>query len=201
MSEAKPVKVDGWTALMNSLSPDARAMMEAEPAGPLTPRAAPPEDDGAAAYREMLSQLSPEAQAAFGGDPPAADVVRVDKAAARYGLVECLEGEWAQVRQFKSPEGLARRIAQLQGQDAVLWAFYGVVLPFTKGPQRFLLLPGETAVQIPVYEGGPARLVGRDEVGDVPVEESGYVGPRELSESHLPVPAEGGGDEEEEDDE
>ena len=74
----------------------------------------------------------------------------------------------------------------------------------TKGPQRYLELQGGTQkVQIPMFAGGPCRVVDADLLGKIPVEETGYIGPPELVTA---IPEEekvkptGGGDDDDDDD-
>jgi hypothetical protein len=119
-----------------------------------------------------------------GQDEAAVAAVDEEPAAApqpRYGLCEAEDGEWAVMRLFKTPEQLARRLGELEGQDTVALPFYGVPLPFTKGPRRFLALPDGGYVTVPLYPGEPVKRVEASEVS-VPVEPHGYVGPREMAQ-------------------
>ncbi len=199
-------KIDAWEVFLADLSPGARAAMDNFERNPLAPPRppAPPEDDDSDAYDRFLADLSPGARAAFGGaapEPPPGSEASTSE--ARWCVVESPDGEWAQLRAFRNPEGLARRLQQLEGQDTVVWCFYGVPLKLTKGPQRLLTMPGgRQMVQIPVFEGGPVRLVDAEAAGKVAFLETGYVGPPELAEANQPkaeVPVTGGPDDDEDD--
>lgn len=172
-----------------------------------TPPPPAPEDDddeGDAEGRAFLASL-PEASRLFltGRPPLPPPEAGLEKAVPKYGVVESADGEWAQLRTFKNAEGLARRLQQLEGTDTVVWCFYGVGLKLTKGPQRYLELPGgRQLIQVPMYEGGPSQVVDADRLGKLAVEEAGYVGPPELATA-MPVEsvvkATGGGDDDDDD--
>ena len=178
-------KNEAWEAFLSKLSKPARAAMTTQD-NPLVPPAPTPEpDDEADAYQAFLSRLSPSARAAFGGkaaEPqPAAGV---EEATPRWGIVEATDGEWAKMRLFKTAEALARRVQELEGTDTVVWCFYGLPLPLSKGPQRYLTMPsGTKLMQVPLFKGGPTKLVDADLLPNLEAEEAGYVGPRELSEA------------------
>lgn len=142
------------------------------------------EDDDAFQYQQFLSILPSKAREALTRAKPEPADPQVSAEVARWGIVESPDGEWAQMRLFKSSEGLARRLQQLEGQDVVAWCFFGVPMKLTKGPQRLLLLPGEkTAVQIPLYEGGPCEVVPVADPDELVFEKMGYVGPPQLAEA------------------
>lgn len=176
------------------------------------PLATPPpaedvEDEGDAEGRAFLASLPAASREALTGLPtlPPPPEVRLDKAVPKYAVVESPDGEWAQLRTFKNAEGLARRLQQLEGTDTVVWCFYGVGLKLTKGPQRYLELPGgRQLIQVPMYEGGPSQVIDADRLGKLVVEEAGYIGPPELATA-MPVEsvvkATGGGDDDDDDDE
>lgn len=127
---------------------------------------------------EQLDYLVPEAKDAQ-PDP--------DAAAACYGLVECENGDWATIKLFKSVQGLGGRLAYLEGQDVVAWAFYGIPMQFTKGPQRFLMMPdGQSALKIPMYVNGPSEIVSTDTLKNFDMQEDGFLGPPQLAEGQLP---------------
>lgn len=191
-------KNEAWEALLAELSPEARAGFTRTPKLLADPPP-PVEDEETTAFRQFCEELSPEARVAFTRKTDAPVEPQVDEANARWGVVESTDGEWAQMRLFKSAEALARRVQQLEGTDTVVWCFYGIALPVTKGPQRYIVMPGGTQlIQVPVFEGGPTKVVDADLLGSVVFEEAGYVGPPELAESNPvtadKVPATGGGD-------
>lgn len=178
---------EAWEAFTSGLTPETRAALNK--AGtvnvPVVAAPEPVEDDETTSYRQFVSGLTPETQAAFSKPKPkAVGEPQVEQSVAKWGLVESPDGEWAQMRLFKSAEGLARRVQQLEGKDVVVWAFWGVALPLTKGPQRLLLLPGgKQAIQIPLYEGGPCEVVPVADPDELVFEKMGYVGPPELAEA------------------
>lgn len=204
MSDKK--KSEAGEQFLASVPESTRLALLGLAAGPLAVPQPPEEydDEGDAEGRAFLASVPESTRLALLGGPPAPPLeAAVDNAIPRYGVVESTDGEWAQMRTFKNAEGLARRLQQLEGTDTVVWCFYGVALPVTKGPQRYLDLPGgRQKIQIPMYEGGPCRVVDADLLGKLPVEEAGFVGPPELATA-MPaeqlVKATGGGDDDEDD--
>lgn len=68
-----------------------------------------------------------------------------------WGCLVSPNGDWASACLFASETELVQFLAQLEGQDIVAIPFYGTILPFTPGRQRYLILPdGEHALPIPV---------------------------------------------------
>jgi len=193
-------KNEAWDLLLSALSPEARAALTRTEPSPLAGKVVTPdEDDDSVAFNKFVAQLSPEARQAFLRKPAGTPEPKVEDANARWGVVESTDGEWAQMRLFKTADALVRRVSQLEGTDTVVWCFYGIALQVTKGPQRYLSLPGGTQlIQVPLFEGGPAKVVDADLLGNLVFEEAGYVGPPELAESHPvtpdKVPATAGGD-------
>lgn len=186
MSKDKNSLWEKWAA---GLSPEARAALGGEPADVLPVERVPAADgDDEAAYAALLASLSPVARQALGESaqarPPAPEQ-EYDATLARYGLVECPDGEWGAMRIFKRVEGLASRVGQLEGEDVVVWAFFGLPVRLTKGPQRYLLLPNGKAVMVPAYEGGPTKVVDADLLDTLEIQEDGYLGPPELANSKL----------------
>lgn len=176
-------KKAAYEALLARLPSSAQAAMRHK-ADPLSPPAAEePLGDEQVAYAALLDRLPASARdamrAAKTGDPPAPPAPPA--AAARYCLVESPDGEWARLRTFKTAEAAARRLGELEGRDVVVWAFYGVPLQFTRGPQRHVLLPDGSAVSVPLFAGGPVEVVDAGTLGDLAFEEAGYVGPPELA--------------------
>jgi hypothetical protein len=143
------------------------------------------EDEATIAYQKFCSQFLTQNERnildslAQPQDTPAECDVKPDT--VRYCLVECPDGEWPVVRGFRTPEALARRIGEVEGKDMVLWAFYGVPLQITCGPQRYLVLPdSETALQVPLYSGGPCARVELTLLGELELQKDGFVGHRAL---------------------
>ncbi len=187
MSE-KQKKSDAWELSMAALSSKARARMEAEEPEGLKLQTAilgdESLDDEADAFLRFVDALSPRAAAAMlGGPAPATYEKPIKDSNQRFGLVECVDGEWPVTRTYKKPETLGRRLCELEGKDAVVSAFYGIPLAITKGPQRYLLLPGGTqAITIPIVEGLPPNIVDAELVRHLEIEADGFIGPPELRE-------------------
>lgn len=186
---------EAWTQFLAGLSRKARAHMEAGSKDPVVPLAAPPQeaDDDADAFERFAGGLSTAARTALSGLPePEPPERAVSRSNARYGLLEAHDGDWPVLKLYKKPEAVARRLAALQGKDVVVSVFFGLPLAITRGPQRYLFLPGgEQAIEIPVVEGLPTRTVPAEQVAELPVEESGFFGPPELYEGKSqaePVP-------------
>lgn len=178
-------KNEAWEAFLAKLSKPARAAMSATE-NPLVPSQPQPEpDDDGEMFQRFLAKLSPTARAAYGGKAPEPKpTAGVEEASPRWGIVEATDGEWAKMRLFKTADALARRVQELEGTDTVVWCFYGLPMPVSKGPQRYLTMPGgKQLMQVPLYEGGPCKLVDADLLPNLEAEEAGYVGPRELSEA------------------
>jgi hypothetical protein len=104
-------------------------------------------------------------------DMPAA----VERNGNGYCMVEAPDGEFPTLRLFHTLEGLVERLTNLDGQDVVVFPFFGTPLPISTGPNRFLLLPNDLAVAITKQQ----QHVDLSEE-DVTVEESGFLGPPAL---------------------
>lgn len=199
-------KSEAAEVFMASLSPRARAKFNSSNVLVDKP---PPEvvDDEAETYgRAFMGTLSKAAQAALTRgavpEPTPQETVtpKLDaKGGPKYGLVESEDGEWPKMHVFKNAEALARRLQQMEGKDVVAWAFYGIPLAITEGPQRYVVLPGGTALTVPMFDGGPVKVVDADTLDKLVIEEAGYLGPPELRTA-MPTEAEAvvatpGGDE------
>lgn len=179
-----------WQQFLGMLTPTTRsAVQELEPRSPLMPETpvsvTDEETDNYRAFRNTLSAHASGQLEEMAVVPADEEVIEPDEKLVRYCLVECPDGDWSMVRMFKQPEGLARRIGQLEGEDMVVWAMYGIPLRITKGPQRYLMLPdGQTALTIPVIEGGPVKQVDADLLDSLELQDDGYIGPPELAHAH-----------------
>ncbi len=188
-------KTAAFDALLAQLTPEARAAMTRGRADPFAAPPPPddPVDDAQAAYAALLSRLTPEARAAMtrgrAAPPPPPPPPKIAPNAARYCAVEAVDGEWAQLRVFKTAEAAARRLGEVEGRDMVVWVFYGVPCQFTVGPRRHLFLPDGTALPVPLYQGEGVTPVDAAALGDTAFETSGFVGPPELA---VTPPAEAG---------
>ena len=182
--------VQAWQQFLSMLTPSTkRAVQEFKPRTPLAPEQPviiPDEEtDSYRAFRSTLSAFASGQLDELTTAPAQEEAVELNEKLARYCLIECPDGDWSMIRMFKSPEGLARRIGQLEGEDTVVWAVFGIPLRITKGPQRYLLLPdGQTALTVPVIEGGPVKQVDADLLDSLELQDDGYIGPPELAHAH-----------------
>jgi hypothetical protein len=168
-----------WEAFKQTLTEQARRYVEEGPSALF----APPLNDDEEAFERLVATLTPAAQAYV----RAQALPRAPAVVPQYCLVECPDGEWPVVKTFPTADVLAERICELQGQDCVVWAFYGVPLRLTRGPRRHLLLPDGTS--LPVTWGG-AGPVSAAPFTSADVQHDGFVGPPELSASAQRAPTE-----------
>lgn len=191
MSKDKP-KPDQWQLFLQAVTPTTKARLVASAKVPRPLDVPPPpqlrgeeHDDYAAFFASLppgaAEQVNGMADTAKDAEP------EPDVNEARYGIVECPDGEWAQIKLVRSVAALANRMSVLEGQDVVAWVFYGVPLQFTKGPQRYLRLPdGRHALKLPMYGNGPYEVVDVAEMEKIDLQEDGYLGPPQLAEGLLP---------------
>ncbi len=187
MSE-KVKKSDAWELAMEALPAKARARMESEESEGLSLQTAILNDgsldDESDAFLRSIDALPPSAAKALLGETEEPVFEKpVKETNYRFGLVECKDGEWAVTRAYKKPETLARRLCELDGKDVVVSAFFGIPLAITKGPQRYLMLPGGTqAITVPIVEGLATPIIDAETIRHLGVEEDGFLGPPELRE-------------------
>lgn len=202
MAKAKSKPETPYAAWVSGLTPETQALLARRPHGPLAAPAPPPLDEVTAAYAGFRSGLTEETQAAVDRLVPAAETP--DTGGAKYMMVESRDGDLAVLRAFRTPEAMARRLGDLEGTDTVCWTFYGLALPFTRGPARYLFLPGgASAMQVPAYPGGPSKLVDGDLLDGLEIQTDGFIGLACLMETTVETQAvtiEGGGQEEQDDD-
>lgn len=185
----KPGKLDPWMSFLLTTTPSTKAALAETLKVPLlleepAQRLEGEEHLDFADYRDLLTPKTLEHVDAL---VQSAEELQPDATAGRFGLVETRGGEWGVMRLFKSLNGLASRIAALEGQDVVVHAFYGIPLPLTKGPQRYIFAPdGLTAMMIPMYVNGPVQVVEADLVSAIDRQEDGFVGPPALAEGRFP---------------
>lgn len=165
-----------WDDFLAQMSPTVQAAFRREPAAVEVDA----DDDSA------LADLGPLARQGLEGLSEKPQVEEIDASIAKFHLVECADGEWATVSTFKVPEGMVRRLADLEGQDTNVWAFYGVPLIISRGPQRYVCLPdGKHAMTVPPYAGGPVKIVDITLLTGIKPQDDGYMGPPELAVVHI----------------
>jgi hypothetical protein len=189
MNSKKDKQTQAWETWTDTLTAKAKAALQrVEPSRlpvETSPRSDDEEADAYASFRDSLTGKAQEWLDAGVDTEPKPDE-EVDTSVARWGLVEAPDGEWATMRLFKTPEGLAKRIASLEGQDVVVAAFFGLPLQVTRGTQRYLILPGgQQAVMIPIYAGGPCKLVPANVLDSLEIQDDGFLGPPELANTLL----------------
>lgn len=204
-------KVDAGEVFLAGLSPAARAAITGLAAGPLEAAPAPRREDADDAEYDgerFAASLSPAARAWLaqaGGvvPPPPNPAAEAEAAAARgakYLIIESGDSGWATVRACRGHEAMARRLQELEGTDTVVHCVYGVPLRVSRGPQRYVELPGgRQVVSVPLYDGGPVAVSPKDDAAFVP-QADGFLGPPELS-APRPAAVPAGAGEDEEDDE
>lgn len=99
----------------------------------------------------------------------------------RYGMIECWNGAWPVLRVFVNPYDMAKRLGAIDGQDVVVWAFWGSEIVFTEGPLRYLILPDGTSLTVPRYQGMKIQRVDSSLVAGVSLQGDGFLGPPELA--------------------
>jgi hypothetical protein len=57
-------------------------------------------------------------------------------------MVVMQDGEYPTLEIFPNIDALTKRMRALEGKDVNVFPFFGIPVPFTAGPHRFLELPG-----------------------------------------------------------
>lgn len=108
----------------------------------------------------------------------------IDPFEMSYCAVVCPDGEFPRCLEFASREVMARQLAVYLGQDVAVIPFLGTPLPITVGPQRYVLLPDDRAISIPLAPGhrvveAEASLLGQE------IQEDWFLGRPELAITSL----------------
>ena len=183
MSKTDRLAAD-WAAWHKTLTRPTRDLLRAEaadqPLRPVTP-CDTEEHDAYHRFRALLTAGAREWLDSTVQEDGQLLAANTDVSVVHFGLVESPDGEWLTTRLFTTAEALAKRLGQLEGTDTVVQGFVGLPLHITKGPQRYLLIPGaEKAIMIPMYEGGPCRHVSADVLDGLELQDDGFLGPKEL---------------------
>jgi hypothetical protein len=92
----------------------------------------------------------------------------------------CPFGEFPSLVIYTSLEAMAKRLRTLEGQDMAVFPFYGVPVPFTRGPCRFLRLPdGQLR---PLFDLSAFGTFVANPLSEPPIDSTYYLGPEELSD-------------------
>jgi hypothetical protein len=177
----RPKSVEAWEKWLGTLSPEAQAALAGEQ------QALQDVDDAAEAYaawRDTLSSPARRAVDSLVSQPPEPET-NTSKDLACFCAVEVSNnGDWPSLRLFKLASSVVKHMAALEGTDTSLFVFYGVRMPYTKGPRRYLLLPDHTtALSVPVMEGEAPVQVDFASLDNVEVQEDNYLGCKGLSET------------------
>ena len=138
--------------------------------------AAPADEEGGRPFDELRQHLSPAARQTLDGNLPEDESELPEGRGLGFCMIECEEGEFPALRIFRTLNGLVERIRSQDGKDIVVWPFLGIPLPFSKGPNRVLLLPSDKAITISETQ---THVELREE--DLEIQEDGFLGPPELS--------------------
>lgn len=150
-------------------------------------------------------ELSPNALSALRA--PIENSIVPDQLIARYGCVVMAAGEYPVLHLFTTQTALVNFISEKEGQDVAISLFYGLPILMTKGPNRYLVLPGGTqAICIPRNPVKKVQMVDATLLDSVEIQEDGFLGPeafittyqdRAVKEDEEPMP----GEEDDDDDE
>jgi hypothetical protein len=66
----------------------------------------------------------------------------------RYNVLVYEDGEWHKHFTFDTPVEVAEKLRSLEGVDCTVVVIYGVACPFSQRPNRILMLPDDTAIQV-----------------------------------------------------
>lgn len=154
---------------VRSLSPRARALADNKDAPfmasgyDLTGRF----DDLSPAARQLASEINSQPL----------DLAPKDLPRLRYAAFVVADGELPKVHIFPGLSGLLTFMRRKEGEDVAVWPLWGEILPFSKGPDRYLCLPGgKQAVMV-----DDAKIVESLEELELEMEEEGYMGPPSLA--------------------
>lgn len=176
-----------WKSFCGLLTARGQALLNNETRSPLLsiPDPVNDEDDAFVLFEADLRPETREKMASFATE----EVEEVDVSGAKYCLIECRDGEWPTLNGYKTPQSMAKRISDLEGEDIVVFAVMGVPMPITKGPQRYVFLPdGKTAMAVPVHAGGPSRMVDASLLSNLSLEDEGFLGPPQLARDRIVKP-------------
>jgi len=117
--------------------------------------------------------------------PDSAESVDVDNPFS-WCVCEMPEGDFPRVRVFSEFEALVRHIGKLEGQEVSVWVFYGTPISLTKKDDfggRYLMPSRQEAFRIPTIPAETVLAVDSLQVGQLDVQEDGWLGDPSLTES------------------
>ena len=152
-----------WDAWFNSLSGTTKVAAELPYLSPGNPQPTTKvTNDDEQNFKNNFGKLSSFArgiiQEETAAEMPVGDVTP-NASAFGYWIVECVDGEVPKIKGVKSPTALAKYLSSAEGKDVYVFPFFGIALPVTQGPQRYLYLPdGATALTIPAKGNGVTEI-------------------------------------------
>lgn len=174
MAEAQDGPVlSRWERFLAALSPLAQSQQR--PVEPGEELAVSPAFQHAV---EALSPLARQAVDAAASVPPSA---WPGGRKPLWLMVEAEEGEWANIKVFRTEDALLRRLRALEGKDVQAFAVYGIPIPFSRAPHRIVFLPDGQARQLGVQITAVEVMETQ-----VTLQEDGFLGPPELAVSGSP---------------
>jgi len=133
-------------------------------------------------YDDNLSlELSPAAKSALQNAEP----IQLPKEADnKFGCVLCESGEYPSLFTFPTMTALTNFISSKEGEDVAIVPFIGSIILLTKGPNRFLLLPGnQQAVVVPKLPVKRVVVIDANLV-ETELQEDWFLGPLELTRTY-----------------
>lgn len=158
---------DRFNQWLNGVSPQARHQVKGSAELVV-------EQEDHSAFHQFRDELDPVAQQAA-RDEADTKTVWPQGRKPKFCLAMQKDGEWQTLKIFGDLDTLVARLRELEGTDTGAIPFLGIPLPVTKGPDRLLMLPDNTAVRI--RDGKKI-----DEIQDeVVLQDDWFFGPPELA--------------------
>jgi len=158
---------DRFNQWLSSVSPSARHQLKGT-----AELVVEPEDRSA--FRQFHDDLDPAAQQAA-RDEAATKSEWPQGRKPKYCLALQKDGEWLALKIFPDLDTMVARLKELEGTDTVAIPFLGIPLPLTKGPERLVMLPDNSAVR-----ARDGKVI--EEIHDeVTLQDDWFLGPPELS--------------------
>ena len=103
-------------------------------------------------------------------------------------VCEMPEGDFPRVRVFGDFEAMTRHISKLEGEEVSVWVFYGTPISLTQSDKdgfRYLLTSRREAFRLSLSQSAtePVVSVARDQVSSLNIQEDGWLGDPNLTES------------------
>jgi|688.fasta_scaffold173006_4 hypothetical protein len=177
-----------WNTWFDKLSPVGKETVEETRRSPVSRELAMHKTvvcDDAQLFKNSFAKLSEFTrtviQEKVAAEMPVGDVVP-NFTSIGYWIVECADGEAPKIKNVRTSVALAKYLSSAEGKDVYVFPFYGVPLPVTKGPQRYVYLPdGATALTVPAVKDGAVTEVDTETLLPVvKMQADYYFGPVEM---------------------